>query len=44
MKRLTAALALILLTATATVLVSCSAGPGCFERQFRNGETLIECR
>lgn len=44
MKRLTAALALIVLTAAATLLVSCQAGPGCWERTYRNGESLIECR
>lgn len=36
---------LAILSLFASVAVAgCEAGPGCFERTFRNGETLIECR
>lgn len=34
----------IIVLFSATILASCEAGPGCFERDTRTGDALIECR
>lgn len=29
---------------SATILAGCDAGPGCWVRTFRNGQSIVECR
>lgn len=41
MKRI---LALFTFVASSVALTACDPTPGCYERTFRNGQTIIECR